>query len=182
MNSFGLRTFFLLFALVIAAVAAGAQTALPIKPGLWQIHVDREVNGQKAPDMSERMKNMDPETRKRVEAMMKQQGIDMGGSGGPNKVCYSKEMIQRGRWADQQTDCKTDFSSQSAALWKWHSNCPKLGSESDGEATFSGSENYVVKTSSVRELGATSRTSHMTITGKWISNDCGDLKPLDLKP
>ena len=124
----------------------------------------------------------DPETRKRVGAMMKQQGIDMGGTGGPNKVCYSKEMIERGRWAEQQNDCKTDFSSRSSSSWKWHSSCPKLGSESDGEATFSGNENYVIKTSSVSKLGGTSRTSHMTITGKWMSTECGDLKPLDLKP
>ena len=178
MNNLALRIFFLLG----VATFALAQTALPIKAGLWQIHIDREVNGQKAPDMSEKMKNMDPETRARVEAMMKQRGIDMGASGGPNKVCYSKEMIQRGRWADQETECKTDFSSQSASSWKWHSSCPKLGSESDGEATFSGSENYVVKTSSVTKLGGTPRTSHMTITGKWMSSDCGDLKPMDLKP
>jgi uncharacterized protein DUF3617 len=179
MDNLALRSFLLLF---VVSIAAQAQTALPIKAGLWQIHIDREVNGEKAPDMSEKMKNMDPETRARVEAMMKQRGIDVGASGGPDKVCYSKEMIQRGRWADQQTECKTDFNSQSAALWKWHSSCPKLGSESDGEATFSGSENYVVKTSSVTKLGGTSRASHMTITGKWMSSDCGDLKPMDLKP
>ena len=181
MNHLSLRTFFLAFTVTIFPFAAQAQTALPIRPGLWQIHIDREVNGQKPPDMSEKMKNMDPETRKRVEAMMKERGIDMGGSG-PDKVCYSKEMIDRGRWAHQEDDCKTDFSSRTTSSWKWHSSCPKLGSESDGEATFSGSENYVVKTSSVAKLGGTSRTSHMTITGKWMSADCGDLKPLDLKP
>jgi hypothetical protein len=49
---------------VLASTAAGfsaqAQTAPPIKPGLWQIHSEREVNGQKQPDASERMKSMSP--------------------------------------------------------------------------------------------------------------------------
>jgi hypothetical protein len=41
-----------------AAFGAPAQTAPPIKPGLWQIHSEREVNGQKMPDASERIKNI----------------------------------------------------------------------------------------------------------------------------
>ena len=46
--------FLMITALVLgAAFSAQAQTA-PIKPGLWQVHMEREVNGQKAPDMSDR--------------------------------------------------------------------------------------------------------------------------------
>src|SRR6202795_643645 len=46
---------------------AQAQTAPPIKPGLWQVHSEREVDGKKVqmPDMSERFKDMPPETRKK---------------------------------------------------------------------------------------------------------------------
>ena len=32
------------------AICAAAQTAPPIKPGLWQVQTDREVDGQKVPD------------------------------------------------------------------------------------------------------------------------------------
>jgi len=51
-----------LIAISITAAASGvqAQTAPPIKAGLWQIHSEREVNGQKMPDASERMKNLSP--------------------------------------------------------------------------------------------------------------------------
>ena len=46
-----------------AALAAQAQTAPPIKPGLWQVQSEREINGQKAPDPMEQMKNLPPEAR-----------------------------------------------------------------------------------------------------------------------
>jgi hypothetical protein len=59
------------FVLITGACAVQAQTAPPIKPGLWQVHSEREVNGQKAPDASDRMKDMSPEKRARFEAMMK---------------------------------------------------------------------------------------------------------------
>jgi hypothetical protein len=64
------------FAMVAGACAVQGQTAPPIKPGLWQVHSEREVNGQKAPDASDRMKNMSPEQRARFEAMMKARGIE----------------------------------------------------------------------------------------------------------
>jgi len=165
----------------VAALSAQAQAAPPIKPGLWELRMEHDVNGQKAPDMSDALKNLSPEARQQVEAAMKKRGVGMG-TEGINKVCYSKETIEQNRWAEQRSSCKTTFSSRTAASWKWHSSCPQYGSESDGEATFSSPENYVIKTSSVSKMGDASRTSHMTITGKWLSSDCGDLKPLQDKP
>ena len=167
-------------AFAVVAIGAQAQTALPIKPGLWQVHSEREVNGQKAPDMSERLKAMSPERRQQFEAMMKQQGVEVGANGVMRKVCLSREMVDRGRWPDQETDCKTDFSSRSGSHWKWHSSCPKSGYEGDGEAIFSGPENYVVKSSSVTKTGGQTRTSAMTITAKWVASDCGDVKPFQV--
>lgn len=178
------RSLLTAFAVISAAFAAQAQTAppvAPIKPGLWQVHMDREVNGQKMPDMSERLKNMPPERRAQVEAMMKKQGIDTGGSGG-NQVCYTRENIEHPPWADVQTDCKATFSTRSTSNWKWHTSCPKFGSESDGEAIFTDPEDYTVRVTSVSKMGDTVRNSNATIAGKWVSSDCGDLKPLNVKP
>ena len=168
-------------ALAIAATGVQAQTALPIKPGLWEVHMEREVNGQKMPDMSERIKNMSPEAREQFEAMMKRQGLDASG-GGLTKVCYSREMIDRGRWAAQEKDCKTDFGTRTSTSWKWHSVCSQSGYEGDGEATFSNPENYVLTFSSVSNAGGKVHNSHSTMTGKWVSADCGDVKPLEVNP
>src|SRR5437879_2039832 len=103
---------FLITASAIAAAAfdAQAQTAPPIKPGLWEVHSEREVNGQKQPDASERMKNLSPEKRAQIEAMMKQHGI-AAGAAGMGRVCYTRETLERSRWAEMETDCKATFST-----------------------------------------------------------------------
>jgi len=178
-----LRTWIAVFGIVSSAWAVQAQTTIPtppIKPGLWQVQMEREVNGQKMPDMSERLKNMPPEKRAQFEAMMKQHGVGMGG--GPNQVCYTRELLEHSPWADIQTDCKPTFSSRTSSSWKWHTSCPKSGYEADGEAVFINSENYTVKSTSVSKMGDKVRNSSATMTGKWVSADCGDVKPLDLKP
>jgi Protein of unknown function (DUF3617) len=178
-----LRCSLAVFAFAFSAFAMQAQTTIPkppIKPGLWQVQMEREVNGQKMPDMSERLKNMPPEKRAQFEAMMKQHGFGTGGAS--NQVCYTAEMLEHSPWADMQMDCKPTFSSRTSASWKWHTSCPKLGIEADGEAIFINSENYTAKSTSVSKMGDKVRNSTATMTGKWVSADCGDVKPLDLKP
>jgi hypothetical protein len=142
-----LRSLITACALAFAVHGAAAQTAPPMKAGLWQIHVEREENGQKMPDASERMndrmKSMTPEQRKQFEEMMKQHGVAPG-SAGNTKLCYSQKMVERGAWSDQG-GCKIDFSNRSATSWKWHSSCPALSYQGDGEASFSDSETFVVK-------------------------------------
>jgi hypothetical protein len=178
-----LRSLVAAFTIASGAIAAQAQTTPPpppIKPGLWQVHIDREVNGQKMPDASERMKNMSPEKRAQFEAMMKQHGVGTEGAG--SQVCYTRETLGHSPWADVQTDCKATFRTRTSSAWKWHTSCPKSDYESDGEAIFTDRENYTVKSSSVSKMGDKVRNSNTTMTGKWLSSDCGGLKPLDAKP
>ncbi len=181
MHRTGLCSLITLGALLAAAPAAYAQTKSPMKPGLWEMHVERMQNGQKAPDpadrMQERMKSMPPEKRKQFEDMMKRQGISTDDHGAM-KVCYSKKMVDSAGLADQG-GCKTSFSNRTSTNWKWHSSCPALGYEGDGEATFSNSDNFVVKSTGVSTAGGKSQSSSSVRTGKWLSTDCGDLKPVE---
>src|SRR5947209_19610234 len=62
----------------VASLAARGQSA-PVKPGLWEVHIDRTVDGKRPPDLSERLKNMPPERRQQMEAMMKERGSEPGG-------------------------------------------------------------------------------------------------------
>jgi hypothetical protein len=175
------RPLIIAFALLIAVSGAQAQTAPPLKPGLWQVHIEREVNGQKVPDPSERLKNMSPEKRAQVEAMMKQHGMGSDAAG-ERQVCYTRETLAKDPWTNSQTDCKATFSSRSSSAWKWHTSCPKSGLEADGEAIFTNPENYVVTSTTVSKIGDTERNSRTTFTAKWKGSDCGDVKPLDTTP
>src|SRR5947209_8057888 len=102
-------------AVVCLFLAASAQTVPRIKAGLWQVQVEQQENGKKAPNASERMKehmkNMTPERRKQFEEMMKQRGVDPSG-GSAMRLCYSQKMVERGAWSDQG-GCKTEYSNRS---------------------------------------------------------------------
>lgn len=166
--------------MLAAFSSAQAQTAPPIKPGLWEIRSEREVDGQKAPDPSEQMKNLPPDVRAKVEAMMKEKGVGMG-EGGMNRVCLSRETLDQGRWQGQSDNCKTEFTSRTTSSWKWHSVCMKPDSESDGEALFTSNENYIVKTLMKTKIQGQERLTRMTIHAKWAGDSCGDIKPVQPK-
>ena len=91
------------FALAAGACSAQSQTAPPIKPGLWQVHSEREVNGQKVADANDRMKNMSPEKRARFEAMMKEHGVETDAPG-MSKVCQ--------RWATRFAVPRTTMTAK----------------------------------------------------------------------
>ncbi len=169
--------------LVPWAVGIAYGQAPPIKPGLWQVHSEREVDGQRQqmPDMSERMRNMPPEVRQRMEAMMKERGVDMA-RGGDMRICLTKESLDRERWRDERGTCKTDYSSRSGNTWTWHTSCREPASETDGEATFASSESYTVKTTTRMNVQGEARASRMTLASKWLGADCGDVKPITPRP
>jgi len=163
-----------------AIAPAQAQTAPPIKPGLWEIKSEREVDGKKAADPGEQVKNLPPEVRAKIEAMMKEKGVGMG-EGGVNRVCLSRESLDQGRWQGQSENCKTEFTSRSTSSWKWRSVCTKPDSESDGEALFANSENYTVSNRMKTKVQGQERLTRTMIFAKWVGNNCGDIKPVQPK-
>jgi len=162
-----------------------AQTAPPIKPGLWEVAMERNGAAQKIPDMSERLKSMSPEQRKQVEAMMKQHGVDMSGGLGKLRICLNKDSLDQGRWqgrGEGDTRCKTDVSERSNTSWKWHSVCTDPQSETTGEALFANAENYTVKSTTTMAWQGQTKTTQTTIRSKWLGGDCGDVKPVQPMP
>jgi Protein of unknown function (DUF3617) len=168
---------FLAAALGAALPAASAAQAPPIKPGLWE--VERQVDGKQATPPADKMKNLTPETRARVEAMLKQQGVAIG-SGGTSRVCLNKESLDAGRWHNQ-ANCQTEFSARNASAWKWRSVCPQSETTIDGEAVFASGESYTINTTSTRTFRGDTKTTKASLHAKWLGADCGDLQPVDAK-
>lgn len=159
-----------------AAHAALAQTP-PIKPGLWEVHSDRTVGGQKMPDMGERLQKLPPEQRKRMEQMMKQRGMDT--SQGALRICMTRETLDQGHWQNGgSANCKTDVGSRTGSTWKWHSVCTQPAVTSDGEAVFQDPENYTVSIRSTVTVQGQPRESTMVSKAHWLGADCGDVKPI----
>ena len=130
--------------------------------------------------MNERMKSMSPAARQRVEAMMKQRGVDT--SSGATRICMTREMLDQGRWHDASPRCKVDFTNRSASAWKWRSVCTQPESSGEGEAVFHSPESYTVTSNTTMTLKGQARASTNVIKMQWIGADCGNVKPLQPMP
>jgi hypothetical protein len=163
---------------VFVAVPAAAQTP-PIKPGLWEIRSEGVGDAQKSAQAAERMKSLPPDVRAKIEATMKEKGIDMRADGA-TRVCFDKQSMDISQWQNRSS-CKTDFTLRSGSLWKWHAVCAQPPSVSDGEAIFSSAESYTINTSTTLTLGGEPKATRRTMKAKWIGAGCGDLKPFNPK-
>lgn len=156
-----------------------AQTPPPIKPGLWHIQSERELDGKKMPDPADQFRNLPPQARQQMEAMLKQRGVETSGGGGI-KICQTKETLSKQDWQQTTpTQCKTEVTSQTPQRWSWESVCSApMASTSKGETIFQSSEAYTANVKTVSDRGGKTQTMTMRMAGRWIGADCGDVKPI----
>jgi hypothetical protein len=167
--------------IAMLAQAAGMPTP-PIKMGLWEVKSSvLDANGKpQAPPEQAAMANMPPEIRARMAEMMKARGMSMPDPSGVMKVCQTKESMDSGKWQALAANagCTSDYSTQSSSSWKFHSSCPKLKAESDGEIVFSNAENYTTKVTTKSGLMGKDATTTRVMVSHWVGASCGDVKPL----
>ena len=169
-------------AMLLVAGAAWSQQPPPLKPGLWQMqmqHDDPELAASMR-EMEEEMKNMPPEERRQMEAMLKQHGMGFG-SPGTVKTCLTKEDLARNDWQSpqQQGNCRTTNSTRSGNTWKFHTSCPPPdATEIDGEVTFVSADRYTMKSTITATEDGRKKTTRMTATSTWLGADCGGIKPM----
>jgi hypothetical protein len=166
----------------LALVVAAQQPPVPpVKAGLWETKMSAlDAQGHEiAPPEQAALSNMPPEVRARMADAMKARGLSMPDASGANRACFTKETFESGRWQEMASEagCTTKYSTQSSTLWKWHSSCASLNSESDGEVTFNSPESYRVKMTTKATVMGKPNTSTRIIQAKWLGADCGDIKP-----
>lgn len=168
--------------LLLAAPPALAQN---LKPGLWEINNKMQSSsGQMEKAMAESQKQMaalPPEQRKMMQDMMAKQGLSMGPGAGGNmaiKICMTKEMAERNELPAQQGDCKTTNSPRSGNTMKMSFACTQPPSSGEGTVTFVSPEAYTMKMTMKSMMQGKPETMTMDGGGKWLSADCGAIKPL----
>lgn len=166
---------------ICASATALAQTKM--RPGLWEHNFTmKSQSGQMEQAMSEMQKHlasMPPEQRKQMEQMMAQQGMSMGANGRSVRMCITKEQAERDEVPQQDGNCKQQVVQRSANTIKVKFTCtgnPPASGES--EVTFAGPTAYTGK--SVVDTTVDGKPDRMTMEqrGKWISADCGNIKPM----
>lgn len=177
----------LLTAGVTLACLATAQPLLAqnLKPGLWEINNKMQSGSgqleQGMAEMQKQMAAMPPEQRKMMQDMMAKQGVSMG-AGAPGsmvaKICMTKEMVERNELQAQQGDCKTTTSPRTGNTMKMSFVCTQPPSSGEGQVTFVSPDAYTMKMAMKTTVQGKPETMTMDGGGKWLSADCGAIKPL----
>jgi Protein of unknown function (DUF3617) len=180
-----LQAFGALFAFTFC-VSASAQT---LKPGLWEV-TNKMKSGsgdmEKAQaHMQAQIAKMPPEKRKMMEEMMAQHGMQMG-AGAPGamtgRLCMTKEMAERNDIPMQHGDCKTTKQQRSGNTMTFAFACTNPPSSGEGVYTFVNPEAYTFQMTMNTSVHGKPETMAMDGSGKWLSGDCGKLKPMQPPP
>ncbi|MEO8021702.1 DUF3617 domain-containing protein [Polaromonas sp.] len=172
-------------ALALLALGAQPATAQTLKPGLWEINNKMQSGSgqvEKAmADMQKQLASMPPDQRKMMQDMMAKQGMSMGagaGGGMAVKICMTKESIERNELPSQQGDCKTSTTPRMGNTMKMSFVCTQPPSSGEGQVTFVSPEAYTMKMAMKTSVQGKPETMTMDGGGKWLSADCGNIKPL----
>jgi hypothetical protein len=173
---------------VLAALAAtwcvGA-SAQNMKPGLWEVTNNVKSSGGEMEkglaQARQEMANMPAEQRKMMEEAMAKQGVKLGaaGPGGISaRMCMTREMAERNEVAPPRGDCKTTRQQRTGNTMKVAFTCTNPPSSGDGQITFVSPEAYTMKMTVNSTVAGKAETMNMDASGKWLSADCGSVKPM----
>ena len=181
----------LLVAGAVAALSCVSVLAQPhMRPGLWEETVQLKTDNAQAnaamEQMKERMASMPPEQRAAMEKMMASHGINMAPGAAPNtvRVCITKEQIDRGFTPDRDGRCSRVNVTTSGNVTKFDFSCASAHNNVTGHGTFTAMGDSAFAVSSSADTVSPKMTMHIhsDIAGKFISTDCGDVKPVEMPP
>jgi hypothetical protein len=159
---------------VMAGVSAGLNAAGTTRPGLWEMSMKSDQMRQMPnvpPEQIEQMRRMGVEIPTMREGAMIQ------------RVCITPEMASRNQTPDlgrEPGDCKLNSHDRSGNTYRADIVCD--GAQLKGNGTIKGTMNGDTGFRSTYDFKGTSRgqpvTQHHETQGKWLSADCGNVRPL----
>ena len=164
---------------LLAAASLASHAAEPVRPGLWEFTQQNSVAGQQMPDMQQMMaqlQSLPPAQRQMMEQMMAQQGVKLGQQG--VQVCLGAEQLKQGEVPmPQQDGCSQQVTERSASHWKFTYQCPD--SSGEGEVSISSEREFTTRMHGMVSHEGRQQPMDMQSQGRWISDDCGNLKPVN---
>ena len=166
-----------------------AQAEPHLRPGLWEETVTVKSDNAQAnaamEQMKARMAAMPPEQREAVEKMMASHGVGMG-SGAPNtiRVCVTKEQVERGFKPEDNGHCSRTNVSSSGNTTSFDFACKSEHSSVTGHGSFTAQGDSAFTAATTADNVSPKMTMHIQseITGRFVSADCGDVKPMQTSP
>lgn len=163
--------------------ASGLAQAQAMKPGLWEHSVSYTSHSgqmeQAMKQMQQQMASMPPDQRKMMEQMLAQQGMSLGPKGTTLKICVSKEDAEQFTPPPAETGCKQEVTQRSTSRIrvKFACNGPPP-TQGEGEMNFDGPGTYSGRMTVNTQIDGKPEQMTMQQSGKWLSADCGNLKPV----
>ena len=172
---------------LLAGMAGGASAQQKMRPGLWEHSVNmKSQSGQMEAAMAEMQKSlasMPPEQRKQMEQMMAQQGVGMGPKGQTVKVCITKEQADLDN-IPQQEGCTQKVQRVDASTMKVAFSCKggqgQPPSSGEGTITMQGPTAYTGQFKFKTQNQGKPEQIDMAQSGKWLSDNCGAIKPMPM--
>lgn len=158
-------------------IASHAQAAAKMKPGLWEMSMQS--------DALKAMPKMPPEQLEQIKKMGIKMPMMQDGAM-KTTVCISKEMAEQDHPAAaaaqrQQPGCTPQNIKHNGNEYSMDLICD--GPELKGVGKVKGSYNGSDSVRSSYDFKGTSLdrpvTQHMESAGKWLSSDCGNVKPMN---
>ena len=176
-------------ALLLLAAAAGVQAQQAMKPGLWELKVNKLVNDGK--DMSDSMAKMQqrlaalpPDQRAMVESRMQASGVGNGSV----RVCISPAMAAKyqfngtGAGNPRDSHCPSNKADISGNKVTFTINCTYEGNTTvgSGQAVMSGDSISIHSETKISGANG-SHSSIADVQMNYVGSDCQGLKPADQK-
>lgn len=182
----------LLAATLALGLATGALADGPnIKPGLWEMQMDKGPGGAPAPDMAKmqeamkkmqsQMAQMPPEQRRMMEEHFGDMSARFSATG--IRTCMTPDDIKREEIPMNDNNCKTTIKTRSSSRWVASSVCTKPQMTGEAEAIFESPTAYTVNVKGTVTENGQQKPYNMSMKMKFISSDCGAVKSFsELKP
>lgn len=175
-------------ALILIFNASITSAAYTMKPGLWESSFTIKSESGKIEDgmnkMQAEMAKMPDEQRKMIEGIMSNKNVSVG-AGKPTsvKICISKEQADDLEIPQKETgSCTHKVVKRTAYSTKIKFSCtgePVTNGES--EFTLISPTTYTGKTIVNNFSQGKTERMDMNQKGKWLSVDCGNIKPITKK-
>ncbi len=174
--------------IMLGALHVYAQV-ISVKPGLWEMRMVKQlkdgkdmtaqINGAMA-QMQDRLANMPPEQREKMEAMMKQHGAPAMGGNGSVKMCITPDQARENKPLIDRAGCQPATVKRSGNRSSFEFNCTTNGmtTSSKGESTMSGDVISTVEDTTTHAATGDSHVLHTETEMKFLGADCGDVKPM----
>ncbi|QOY93451.1 DUF3617 domain-containing protein [Massilia sp. UMI-21] len=177
-----------LFALAGICASNAAAQQVNIKPGLWQFDMTMPGQAKGNPmaayvgQMKEQMASMPPEQRKRIAstlAELEARGTEFTSEGVRTKTCVTRENLANLDFlGNKGTESCTRKASPLPGGMQVSMHCTRPRMSIEASLKYQGEKAYTFESlTTVTGPDGKPMTHKTSGSGKWLSSDCGKIKP-----